>query len=87
MPIEFFGGVCVAVSILGASFIMRRKNIGNIFYIVSNIGWIVYNYIHSTWSQLGLFVLYLFMAMYAWCYWRKLERKEQEIKRKNINRR
>ena len=66
---EVFSGyswIFVALSIIGNIFIIHHKRtLGYSTWTVANVGWVGYNAYISEYSQMSLFVVYLFLSIYG----------------------
>ncbi len=59
------------LSVVGVVLNVRKDRRGFIFWMVSNAGWIVIDWMHGIYAQSVLFMIYFFLALWGWFRWKK----------------
>lgn len=65
------------VAVIGTICNSYRKRSGFIFWIISNIFWIIYDLYKKEYAQAGIFIFNTFMNIVGFFKWKRLEVKEE----------
>jgi len=80
---DVIGWSLTAISIFGGILNARRNRLGFIFFIASNVGWILWGIIISTYSQIPMWIVFTVISAYGLIHWKN---KESPRERRLLNR-
>ena len=69
--IEMVGWILSGLTILGAIMNTFKNRWGFIVWIIANLGWIVFNIITETYSQIPVWLAMTVISMYGFISWSK----------------
>jgi len=63
--------ILTCLSIAGVVLNVRRDRRGFVFWMISNVGWMVIDFMHGLYAQAFLFGVYFVLAFWGWVSWKK----------------
>ena len=70
------GWILSGLSITGAILNARMIRAGFVFWIIANIGWIVFGIKEEIYSQIPIWIVFTVISIYGFVFWEKPQSKE-----------